>query len=161
MLPLVLDTSVVVKWFRQGEVLAEGALGLRQAFLDGQAWIMVPSLLAYELANVLRYKEDLTTAQVEEALGSLLDMGLDWIPPSSSLLRRVVAIARTHDITVYDGAFVALAEAWEAAFVTADAQLARHLAAFPYVRFLGEMGEDAPSMDTGGGGTTGQALQGR
>ena len=29
--PVVLDTSVVIKWFRQGEVLASQALALRDA----------------------------------------------------------------------------------------------------------------------------------
>ncbi len=32
--PVVLDTSVVIKWFRQGEVLAEQAVALREAYLD-------------------------------------------------------------------------------------------------------------------------------
>jgi hypothetical protein len=36
--PVVLDTSVVIKWFRQGEVLASQALALRDAYLDGRIW---------------------------------------------------------------------------------------------------------------------------
>jgi hypothetical protein len=46
------DASVVIKWFRQGEVLAEQAVALREAYLDGQIEVTVPSLLTYELANV-------------------------------------------------------------------------------------------------------------
>ena len=34
--PVVLDTSVVIKWFRQGEVLAGQALQLRDDYLDGR-----------------------------------------------------------------------------------------------------------------------------
>ena len=71
---VVLDTSVVIKWFRQGEVLADQSLALRKAYLDGQIEITVPSLLAYELTNVLRYKGDLTTGQVQDAVQSLFDM---------------------------------------------------------------------------------------
>ena len=134
---VVLDTSVVIKWFRQGEVLASKALALRDAYLEGQIVVLVPSLLAYELANVLRYKNDLTTVQIEDAVQSLFDMGLEWIPPSATVMRRAVVIARECDTTVYDAAFVALAETLNATFLTADEKLTRRLMAFPSMRFLG------------------------
>jgi predicted nucleic acid-binding protein len=138
---IVPDTSVLIKWFRQGEVLADRALVLRRAYLDGQIQISAPVLAAYELANVLRYKNDLTTAQVEEAVQSLFDLGLGWVLPSDTLLRRAVVIARESVTTVYDASFVALAEALAADFITADEQLIPRLAAFPFTRFLGEMGQ--------------------
>jgi predicted nucleic acid-binding protein len=136
---IVPDTSVVIKWFRQGEVLAGQALALRTAYLEGRLQVSVPSLLAYELANVLRYKDDLTTAQVEEAVQSLFDMGLEWVPPTAMRLRQAAVIARSANATVYEAAFAALAESLEATFVTADARLAQHLAAWPFVLFLGDV----------------------
>ena len=138
---VVLDTSVVIKWFRQGEVLADQALALRDAYLDGQIVVSVPSLLAYELTNVLRYKEDLTTDQVQDAVQSLFDMGLEWVLPSSAVMRRAVEMARAYETTVYDVTFAALAESLKASFVTADERLVRRLEALPFVRFLGEMEE--------------------
>jgi predicted nucleic acid-binding protein len=139
--PVVLDTSVVIKWFRQGEVFAGQALVLRDAYLDGRIVVLVPSLLAYELANVLRYKGDLTTEQVQEAVQSLFDMGLEWVLPSGTAMRRAVEIARAYETTVYDAAFAALAESLDATFVTADERLVRRLEALPFVRLLGEEGE--------------------
>jgi len=136
---LVPDTSVVIKWLRQGEILAEQALALRAAYLDGQIRLSVPGLLAYELANVLRYKDDLSTAQVEEAVQSLFDMGLEWAPPTAALMRRAAVIARAAGVTVYDATFAALAESMEATFVTADEDLVRRLAAWPFVLFLGNV----------------------
>ena len=130
---------MVIKWFRQGEILAEQALALRSAYLDGHIQVSVPSLLGYELTNVLRYKDDLTAAQVEEAVQSLFDMGLEWVSPTAAIMRRAAVIARTADATVYDAAFVALAESLEAIFITADEHLVRRLAGWPLVRFLGEM----------------------
>ncbi len=138
---VVLDTSVVIKWFRQGEVLADRALVLRSAYLEGQTLVSVPTLMAHELANVLRYKNDLTTVQVEDAVQSLFDMGLEWVWPSAAVMRRAVVIARECDTTVYDTAFVALTEALDAAFITADERLVRCLTALPFVRFLGEVEE--------------------
>jgi predicted nucleic acid-binding protein len=140
---LVLDTSVILKWFRQGEVLATATLALRDLYLTGQVTISVPSLLAYELANVLRYKSELTTEQVEQAVQSLFDMGLGWWSPDAALTRRAVTIARSHDTTVYDAAFVALAEALPAGFITADERLVQRLQDFSYVHFLGDVAEES------------------
>lgn len=136
--PVVLDTSVVIKWFRQGEVLAEQALALRGAYLDGQIQVTLPSLLAYELANLLRYKADLSTEQVEAAEGSLFDMDLTWVLPSSAVMERAVELARTCDTTVYDATFAALAELLGATFVTADERLVRRLKTVAPMHFLGE-----------------------
>ena len=135
---IVLDTSVIVKWFRQEEELARLALALRERYLQGQITVAVPMLLIYELANVLRTKRELTTEQVQEAMESLLDMGLDWIEPSAVAMRRAVSLAREDGITVYDATFVAVAETLGAALVTADEQLTRRLHSLSYVRHLGE-----------------------
>ena len=96
---VVPDTSVVIKWFRQGENLAEQALALRAGYLDGRTLLSVPALLAYELTNVLRYKEDLTTVQVEEAVQSLFDMGLAWVPPSAAMMRRAAGSSANRALT--------------------------------------------------------------
>jgi predicted nucleic acid-binding protein len=134
---LVPDTSVVVKWFRQGEVLADAALALRRDYLLGLVGVVVPTLLAYELANVLRYKSELSTEQVQEAVESLFDMGLEWSPPAAATMRRAVQMARQYEATVYDTVFAALAEARAGVFVTADEKLAQRLANLPFVLFLG------------------------
>ena len=138
---MVLDTSVVIKWFRQGENLAEQALALRAGYLDGRILFSVPTLLAYELTNVLRYKEDLATDQVEDAVQSLFDMGLAWVAPSAAMMRRTAVMARESEVTVYDSTFVALADSLQATFVTADERLVRRLAASAFVSFLGDVSE--------------------
>lgn len=124
---VVLDSSVLLKWFRQGEELADRALGLRAAFLEGNLEVVLPWLAAYEVANVLRFKADLTSAQVQDAVQALLDMGLSWVAPTPALMRRAVALAQDVNITVYDAAFVALAEGLDATFVTADGRLVERL----------------------------------
>jgi predicted nucleic acid-binding protein len=130
---------VLVKWFRQEEVFGERALTLRNAYLDGLIAITLPALAAYELANVLHYRKDLTTDQVQDAVQSLFDMEMAWVEPVPALMSRVIEIARSFDITVYDAAFVALAEGMDAVSITADERLARRLERLPYVRFLGEI----------------------
>jgi predicted nucleic acid-binding protein len=135
---VVLDTSVIVKWFRQREVLADQALALRDAYLSGEVAIAVPVLVAYELANVMRYKPGLRTEQVQEAVGSLFDMGWEWSIPSSELMGRAIGIARLCGTTVYDATFAALAESLDALLITADEQLVERLETLSLARFLGE-----------------------
>ncbi|MFP4346297.1 MAG: type II toxin-antitoxin system VapC family toxin [Anaerolineales bacterium] len=142
---LLLDTSVVIKWFRREEILADCALDLLHGYLVGQLQVFAPSLLVYEIANVLRYKNDLTTAQIETALQDLLDLGFEWIAPTAVVIRRAVVIARDYDTSVYDATFAATAETLGADFVTADERLVRRLAGLPYVRFLGDVGPSAPT----------------
>ena len=135
---LVLDTSVVLKWIRREEILAEQALGILRAYLAGRSRVIVPTLLAYEVANVLRYKSELTTVHVEIAIQNLFDLGLEWVPASPVITRRAVNIACAYDTSVYDAIFAALAENSGATLVTADARLARRLA-MSYVTFLGDV----------------------
>ena len=136
----VLDTSVVLKWIRREEILADRALSILHTYLEGRHRLIVPTFLPYEVANVLRYKPELSTADVELALQSLFDLGLEWAPASSALTQCAVNIARTYDTTVYDAVFAAVAESVGAIFVTADARLVQRLDGLPFVAFLGDMG---------------------
>ena len=133
---VVADTSVIVKWFRQKEALAMSAFALREAYLIGQIALAEPSLVVYELANVLRHKDDLTTPQVRTAVQSLYGMGLEWVVPSSAVMQRAVEIARLYETTVYDAVFASLAESLRAKFITADERLARRLGVLSFAYFL-------------------------
>ena len=116
--------------------MAASALSLRAAYMDGRIRVSVPSLLAYEVLNALRFKAELSVAQLEGAIESLFDMGLDWVVPTPVSLRRAAVLARQFDVTAYDATFAAVAEGLGAVFVTADAKLALQLAGLPFVRSL-------------------------
>ena len=95
-------------------------------------------MLGYEFGDALRYKADLTTAQVETAIQALFDLELEWVAPSPTVKRHAVVIAREHDTTVVDVTFAALAEGIGATFVTADERLGRRLKALHHVILLGD-----------------------
>ncbi len=134
---VVLDTSVVVKWIRRHEVFAQEALEWRERFLDEEISVMVPDVAAYEMANVLRYKDDMTTEQVKDAVGSLFEMGIELFALTPAVLLRAIEMARGYAITVYDAVFLATAEALDADMVTADERLIWRLADLTWVHFLG------------------------
>ena len=141
--PTVLDTSVVIKWFRQGEVLAKEALSYRSAYLEGKRRIVVPSLIAYELANVLRYKKELSKEHILAAVGMLFDLDLEWIMPSKKLMSTAVELARRYETTVYDSTFLAVAIYTNGSFITADKKLCDKLRDLTYIRYLGDTSEKA------------------
>lgn len=134
---VVPDTSVVLKWFLyEQEPGRERALALRRAYLEGHARLLVPDLLFYEVANVLRYKPDWDARRAAQAVEGLFALQMEVVPVSASLLRQAIALACERDVTVYDAAFVTLAASTGADFITADEQLVRRLESLPYVHRL-------------------------
>ena len=135
----VLDSSVVIKWFREREALREQALIVRRAYLEGQLKVFVPDLLFYEIANVLRYKSDLSEEHVLVAVRTLFDLRFEQVSVTPRLLARAIEIAYKCDVTVYDAIFVACAEGVDGVLITADEELVAACAQLSVVRFLGDI----------------------
>lgn len=117
----VIDASVATKWFLQEEH-SEPAAGLRDAHVRGLVRLLAPSLIVYEVSNVLRYHPRVGSELLADHIADLLalDLGLD--PPSEEAIREAVRLAYRAGITVYDAAYVALAQRFDCPLVTADAQ---------------------------------------
>ena len=133
---LVVDTSVIIKWYRQEEVDADAALAIRSAYLAGDVQLVGPDLALTEFANVMRYMKDLNTEQVQQAVDSLFAMRLTWLTPTAAVLKRAAAIAREHETPVYDAVFAAVAEELSALYVTADERFVKRVPDLDFVRSL-------------------------
>jgi predicted nucleic acid-binding protein len=91
--------------------------------LRGEA-LVGPDLLRIEVTSVLRRHATtghLTPKQADTAISDLLDLPIT-VFPTAQLLRRVWELR--HNLTAYDGCYVALAEAVASPLVTADRRLA-------------------------------------
>jgi predicted nucleic acid-binding protein len=123
--PVVLDSSVAVKWFKheQEPGLAE-ALELLSAHRDEQVLLCAPTLLRLEVLNALR-SGGLTAAQLQTVCEDLEGFRLAWHETSAELAASAAAIATRAGLTVYDALFVALARELEAELVTADRLLSQ------------------------------------
>lgn len=122
---VVLDASVVIKWFSEEEH-TERALRIRSWYVDNLISVYVPDLLVYELSNALRYNPDFDVVDAQRAVTSLYDMDLEIVTPSRSLADSSIKIADENDLTVYDSTYVALAKALDAEVITADDELSQH-----------------------------------
>jgi predicted nucleic acid-binding protein len=113
---VVLDASVVLKWFAAEQRGSFEARQLRDEYQAGRLSVVVPSLLFLELLNVAgrRWRwEAEAVAELAEALG---DLSFEVSEPELPS----VALWVSRGLTAYDAAYVALAERRDLALVTDD-----------------------------------------
>ncbi|MDO8460564.1 MAG: type II toxin-antitoxin system VapC family toxin [Nanoarchaeota archaeon] len=125
----------IIKWFTQEEG-RERAIRIREQFLMGEVYIIIPDLILYEIANALRFNPYFTSQDIQNAIESIYNSGVDIVAPLSTTLKRSVETALTKDITIYDSFYVTLAEEIGAKFVTADKKLHTKTKEMGFVRLL-------------------------
>ena len=124
MTTLLVDTSVLVKWFHsEGESELAEARSIRNATQIGEIQTRVIDLALYEMGNVLlrslRWSGSEVADQLEDLViicGPPLAMAAEW-------LRRAARLGDRHQLTFYDAAWAAAAEVLEVALVSTDVKL--------------------------------------
>ncbi|HUG48126.1 MAG TPA: type II toxin-antitoxin system VapC family toxin [Candidatus Limnocylindria bacterium] len=127
---VVLDTSVVLKWFLADEQDRTPAIALRDAITSGEVQPLVPSHLALEVAAGLQAavrRGRLDQNDVQAAIDAVTRFEIPALDVTSAL-GRVAAIAAQLGVSVYDAAFVATSEIVRAPLVTADEVLRQRAA---------------------------------
>jgi len=132
---LVLDASVVAKWFKDEEH-SDIALKIREEFYKGVHDIIVPDLLFYEISNIMRHNDKFSLSLIMASIKSIFDLGINIAVPSEDLIINAVEIAYRHNITVYDAIYVALAMQTNGTFVTADRSLYKNIKNLKNSKFL-------------------------
>ena len=120
MAEIVVDTSVVVKWYIP-EQHHEQARALRDAYLDGAFDLVAPALMPFEAVNALKYSGYYDGERLEDASKSLLEYGIELVPFDDA--GSIAEVADTLEITVYDAAYIALARKFDTNVYTADGNL--------------------------------------
>jgi predicted nucleic acid-binding protein len=125
---LVLDASVVLKWFRsENERHLGAARSLRAAFEAGELLVFAPPLLRLEIVNAAGRRWGWDELSLVGLATALDELGFRLQEPE------LVRVARwtAKGLTAYDAAYVALAEAEELELITDDdlvTALAPHIA---------------------------------
>jgi predicted nucleic acid-binding protein len=138
MKPIVVDTSVVFKWYRQtdDEEHVAQALALLNDHLDGLTALSAPDLLIYELGNLLSLKRESVSEPPVTILRRTLLLDLQIHPIDQLLTERALAAAERYGVTLYDASFLALAGLLRCPFITADRKLYRSASSFPKIELL-------------------------
>jgi predicted nucleic acid-binding protein len=137
----IVDASVGAKWCIPSvhENLVAEAESLLEAFKLREVSLVVPDLFWIEVANALWKSVGRAKLSLSEALTAFSLVQNSGIPtmPSATLLSAALNIATTHNRTVYDSLYVAMAVESSIELVTADEKLANALAAYLPVKWLG------------------------
>lgn len=117
----VIDASIVIKWFSE-EPHSDKAMKLKFDYLEKRIDFIIPDLLFYEVANVLRYNK-LNERLITDSLDSIFVLNIDTKLVNKAIISNSVRKAIKYNISVYDAAYVALAELFDCELITADEKL--------------------------------------
>lgn len=130
---LLVDTSVLIKWFhRAGEAELNEARALRAAHVSGDLDAHILDLAVYEAGNVLVRSLNWPPDEVADQLDDLLAICGTPLVPTPQWLRDASNLANEHNLSFYDAAWAATARGLGVPLVSADAKLVdAHLAESP------------------------------
>ena len=138
---IVIDASVALKWRLRDEEAVEQVDALLEHFLSQELVLIVPTLFDYEIANALKVavvRERLAKEEadkiIEEFQGYVL-WRYDFVP----LQKQAFQLAYDHQRSVYDSAYLALAQTMDVWFYTGDLKLFRGVQQkLTFVKWIGD-----------------------
>jgi len=114
---VVLDASVVLKWFRgEGEPNVDAARTLRTAYEEGELRVLAPLLLYLEILNVAGRRWRLADDALLALPEALERFSFEIVEPPLEHVARWIA----RGLTAYDAAYVAVAETTGVKLVSDD-----------------------------------------
>lgn len=137
-LKYVVDASIIVKWFSRFERDVESSKKLLNSHIEGASMLVSSSLVLYEVCNALRFNPNFGEKDVSRAVTNLLKLELELVD-FSEVFESAIELAFSHDITIYDAAYIAVSRELHIPLLTADYKLLAKIKDLPLVMPLREM----------------------
>ena len=119
MVPIVVDSSVIVKWLnQQNEKFISQAEHLLDNARTEKIELFAPEIAKYEIGNVILVGKKLSSAQAKETLEFFFSLPITFIPETLALAESTYKIGLEFNITYYDASFLSVAEQLGAALVS-------------------------------------------
>ncbi len=138
---IVIDASVVLKWYLSDEKHSHSALDILDKYVSYEVEILAPSLLEYEVLSGLliarkrgRIQEEMVFTAVEGFLSLEIEQkDISFIYPE------VLHFSESYDLSAYDASYLAVANEEGALLVTADKNLYNKVKKdIKWVKWLGD-----------------------
>jgi len=126
MIGIVIDASIVVKWFIE-EIDSDKARLLRDKFIDGKIELTVPSLLYFEVLNALKYSKLFDPSELNDAGESLENYGFKVITIKNEIRKHMIKVAVDQELSIYDASYLGLSIGLGIIFCTADEKIIKKL----------------------------------
>ena len=122
---IVIDASVVLKWYLFDEKFAHKALEILDKYVAYEIEIFAPSLLEYEILNgllIAQKRGRIEKKIVLTAIEGFIGLGIEQ-KNISFLYPGVINFSESYGLSAYGSSYLALAKEEGVSFVTADAIL--------------------------------------
>ncbi len=116
---IVVDTSVVIKWFVE-EPKSHQAVTILSQHTQKQVLIVVPDILRLELINGLFFSYHFGFPQLSETLYSIESSELQFISTREVDLNNTAQLMEKFTIASYDACFISLAKDLNCPLITND-----------------------------------------
>lgn len=139
---VVVDASIVVKWYLAGEVLSDNANAIYSDFSHGTFDLVAPDHIKSEVASAITWASRGQGARLSRGEGrtivaEFLELGLPTIHPSELILS-AYELVHDYGVSIYDALYLSLAAELNAQVITADAKFYRRVSSLPEVMWLGD-----------------------
>jgi len=121
----VIDASAALKWQFKEEEASETAIALLKDFVEGKIELITVTLFPYEILSALNVaikRGRISEAAGYKALTYLTSLGIEE-KIFDDLIGTTFKITRKYHLSIYDGAYITLAEREECNFYTGDKRL--------------------------------------
>lgn len=139
---VVVDASVILKWYLDDEKDSQKALSLLARYVSDELEIIAPSLLEYEVVNGLiiaqkrgRIKEE----KIITAISGFIDLGIK-LKSLLHLYHKVLHYCKTYNRSAYDASYMAIADEEGIPMITSDRGLYNSVKKdLKWMRWLGDI----------------------
>jgi len=119
---IVIDTSVVLKWYLVDEEYSQKALSILDKYVSNEIDILAPSLLEYEVINglvIAKKRGRIQEKKILTAIDGFMSLEIKLIN-LSLYYPRVIHYSKIYNRSAYDASYLALADDEGISLVTAD-----------------------------------------
>jgi len=119
---IVIDTSVVLKWYLADEEYSQKALSILDKYVSNELDILAPSLLEYEVINgliIAKKRERIKEEKILTAIDGFISLEIKLIN-LSLYYPKVIHYSKIYSRSAYDASCLALADDEGISLVTAD-----------------------------------------